>query len=563
LRPYNRAVIREAGPRVLVRFGTASATPPKHAFAPPALILGLLALMVATALPKAAQAAPGQPDPSFGSAGKAVVDFGNNDAGEGVAVQQDGKVVVVGNTKPSPINYDFAATRLLTSGTLDPSFGTGGRADLDLGSDDTGSGMVLQPDGRILIVGTSSSDFETIRLLTDGQLDGSFGAAGKSDAPFGSSSSDIGSAIAQRPDGRIVLAGSSNAFDPNYDFAVVQLLNPAGTFDHTFGGGGGKSYGDFGSGSTGDRATAIALQADGKILVAGDKSVGGGYDMAVARLLDPSGSFDPSFASGGVATIDIGNFDIATGVAVQPDGKIVLSGNGGNKFTIVRLLANGQLDDSFAGDGKAAVDFGAAGGATSLVLQPDGKIVAAGGSGGDVAVARLQPNGSLDTTFGNGGKTTVDFGGTEAARGVALAPDGSIVAAGTSNPPGTDDGGDIVVTRLQGDPGGTVKKAKCGGRKATIIGTNGRDKLKGTRKRDVIVALGGKDTVRGLGGNDLVCGGAGKDKLVGGTGKDKLLGQGGKDLLKGGAGRDKLIGGAGKDKLVGGPGKDSEKRQAF
>jgi uncharacterized delta-60 repeat protein len=527
-------------------------------------LLSVLASLALVALPvPSALAAAGQPDPSFGTGGKAVVDFGgNNDSGSGVAVQPDGKVVVAGSTKTSPINYDFAATRLLTSGALDPSFGLGGRADLDLGSDDVASGIVLQSDGRILIGGTSNNDFETIRLLTDAQLDGSFGGGGKSDAPFGSSSSDIGSAIAQRPDGRIVLAGSSNAFDPNYDFAVVQLLNPAGTFDPAFGGGGGKSHGDFGSGGLGDRANAIALQADGKALVAGYKRVpGNNIDMAVARLLDPSGNFDPSFASGGVATIDFGSIDDASGVAVQPDGKIVLAGTGGSKFTVLRLLANGQLDDSFAGDGKAVIDFGGSSGATSLALQADGKIVAAGGAnGGDAAVARLQPNGSLDTTFGNGGKTTVDFGGTEAARDVALAPDGRIVIAGTRNPPGSDEGGDIIVARLQGDPGGVKANANCAGKKATVIGTNAKDKLKGTKKRDVIAGLGGKDTVRGLGGKDIICGGAGKDKLVGGPGKDKLLGQAGKDLLKGGPGKDKLIGGPGKDRLVGGPGTDSEKR---
>jgi uncharacterized delta-60 repeat protein len=528
-----------------------------------ATLLPMLASLALVALPApSALAAAGQLDPSFGTGGKAVVDYGgNNDSGSGVAVQPDGKVVIVGNTKTSPVNYDFAATRLLASGALDPSFGLDGRADLDLGSDDTASGVVLQPDDRILIAGTSNNDFETVRLLTNGQLDGSFGAGGKSDAPFGSSSSDIGSAIAQRPDGRIVLAGSSNAFDPNYDFAVVQLLNPAGTFDPAFGGGGGKSHGDFGSGSAGDRADAIALQPDGKVLVAGTKRVaGGGIDMAVARLLDPSGSFDPSFGTGGVATVDIGSLDVASGVAVQPDGKIVVAGTGGNKFTVVRLLANGQLDDSFAGDGKAVIDFGGSSGATSLVLQTDGKIVAAGGAGGDAVVARLQPNGSLDTSFGSQGKATIDFGASEAARSIALAPDGSIVIAGTRNPPGSDEDGDVVVARLLGDPGGAAGPVKCAGRKATIIGTKGKDVLKGTRRRDVIAGLGGKDTLRGLKGNDLVCGGAGKDKLIGGPGKDRLLGQGGRDILKGGPGKDKLVGGPGKDKLLGGPGKDSEKR---
>jgi len=100
---------------------------------------------------------------------------------------------------------------------------------------------------------------------------------------------------------------------------------------------------------------------------------------------------------------------------------------------------------------------------------------------------------------------------------------------------------------------------KCAGKKATIVGTNGKDKLKGTKKRDVISAGGGKDIVKGRKGNDLICGGKGKDRLTGGRGKDKVLGQARRDRLRGGPGKDKLKGGKGKDRLAGGPGKDKLK----
>jgi hypothetical protein len=112
-------------------------------------------------------------------------------------------------------------------------------------------------------------------------------------------------------------------------------------------------------------------------------------------------------------------------------------------------------------------------------------------------------------------------------------------------------------------PGGNGQKpapARCHGHKATIRGTNGKDKLKGTKKRDVISAGRGKDKVVGKKGNDLICGGKGKDRLAGGRGKDKLYGGGGNDTLLGGRGADKLRGGGGKkDKLIGGPGRDRDK----
>jgi Ca2+-binding RTX toxin-like protein len=172
-------------------------------------------------------------------------------------------------------------------------------------------------------------------------------------------------------------------------------------------------------------------------------------------------------------------------------------------------------------------------------------------------IARFQPNGLLDTTFGDGGKVTIDFGSSGAyqtANGLVQQPNGKLIVAGYSQ------AANILVARLDGDPPGGSASGKCAGKKATIIGTAAKDKLKGTKKKDVISAGGGKDTVKGLKGNDLICGGKGKDKLVGGPGKDKLLGQQGNDKLLGGPGKDKLKGGPGKkDKLNGGPGKDSEK----
>jgi RTX calcium-binding nonapeptide repeat (4 copies) len=104
------------------------------------------------------------------------------------------------------------------------------------------------------------------------------------------------------------------------------------------------------------------------------------------------------------------------------------------------------------------------------------------------------------------------------------------------------------------------RKVKCGGKRATIVGTAKRDRIRGTKRPDVIAALGGNDLIRGLAGNDIICGGAGKDKLIGGKGRDILLGGKGRDILLGGKGRDILLGGKGRDRLRGGPGKDKQKQ---
>jgi Ca2+-binding RTX toxin-like protein len=143
---------------------------------------------------------------------------------------------------------------------------------------------------------------------------------------------------------------------------------------------------------------------------------------------------------------------------------------------------------------------------------------------------------------------------------------------GLDNPCDPDDDNDGVLDGADAfplDPKRSAPAARCAGRQATIVGTNGRDRIRGTRRRDVIAARGGNDVISGLGGNDLICGGAGGDKIAGGRGRDelrgdagndRLLGQGGNDLLLGGLGRDRLLGGGGRDLLGGGPGRDLERQ---
>jgi uncharacterized delta-60 repeat protein len=546
----------------------------------------LLAVLTGVAV-----AVPGELDPSFDpggpeGAGKKVIDFGGSDQAHDVLVQPDGKIVVVGTGNP---NRDFAIVRLNPDGSFDTSFDSGdntfdGVVGVPFGPGttfDIAYAGALQADGKIVAAGLTGNDLAVMRLNPGGSLDSSFdpGGAdgdGKKVIDFGGSLDQAQDVLVQ-PDGKIVVVGTGN---PNFDFAIVRL-NPDGSFDTSFDSGDNTFDGvvgvPFGPGATFDNAYAGALQADGKILVAGQTDQGD--NVAVLRL-NPGGSLDSSFDPGGTdgdgkKVIDFGGAvdEESRDVLVQPDGKIVVvaSGNPNRDFAIVRLNPDGSFDTSFDSgdntfDGVVVVSFGP--GATADfafagALQANGKIVVAGFTqpGDDFALLRLQPGGSLDTTFSFDGKTLVDFG-FSVAHGVTLQADGKIVVAGfaSTNP-------DVAVTRLEGDPpqagggpagGGPATPAPpvCAGAPATIVGTPGNDSLEGTNGVDVIVGLEGRDTLRGLGDKDRICGGPGNDKLVGGGGGDRLLGQRGNDRILGGPGADRLIGGVGRDRLIGGGGID-------
>lgn len=506
----------------------------------------------------AAIAAPGDLDPSFGSGGKSVVDLGGTEEVSGLLLQPDGKVIVTGSTNALGTDRNLFAARLLVpQGSLDPSYGGGtGWSRVDLGGDDRGGEAALQPDGRIVLAGAIDSiedDYGVARLLNpEGTFDGSFGVGGRRNGLL--SGSDGASGMTLQPDGKIVFAGFYSSGPSGENWLIGRLQSPSALPDGSFGSGG---YVTHDLGGSADEAYDVLVQPDGKVLIAGARrDQGAGFDFGAVLRLNPGGTPDTGFGNSSEVR-SLGQAIVA--LALQPDGKILAAGLDGGQMVVYRLLPNGGIDDTFGGgDGRSG-----AGGfrtANELLVQPDGKIIVVGSAafpnGEAFGIARLQPNGILDTTFGNGGKVTIDFGPPnvyQPATGVVQQPDGKIIVAGYSQQSNID------VARLQGDPGGSAS-SKCAGKKVTILGTNGKDKLRGTKKHDVISAGKGKDTVKGLKGNDLICGGKGKDKLVGGPGKDTLLGQQGNDKLFGGPGKDTLKGGPGrKDKLRGGAGKDVQK----
>jgi uncharacterized delta-60 repeat protein len=377
---------------------------------------------------------PGDLDTSFGSGGKKTVNFGGTDAARVVLVQPNGRVIAAGGGGPAS---SFCVVRLrAANGTLDPTFGSGGKRIVDFGTDDESVyGAALQPDGKIVLAGDSRLQVAVVRLKANGALDTTFDGDGKKILSWGA----IGraTAVVVAPNGKILLGGFSGPEGGNIQ---VARLKANGALDTTFGTAGIATI-DFGGDDFGE---AMARQADGRIVVAGRSSAAG----AVVARLRASGTLDPDFGGDGRVTLPGGGS--VSAVLVQPDRKIVVAGNasGSAMMTVTRLMPNGSLDTTFDGDGTATIDFGSlADLAAGAALQPDGKIVVAGYSQGseDVAIARLNANGSPDATFGAAGKATVDFGVATFGNAVALAPNKRIVVAGQKT-----GGDDFAVARLLG-----------------------------------------------------------------------------------------------------------------
>src|SRR5437870_6272102 len=348
-----------------------------------------------------AQAADGDLDPTFGTGGQVTTDLAHStDIANAVAVQADGKLVVVGQTYKNNdyTDEDFAVARYNTDGTLDTTFGSRGKVRTDFpGLAAVPSSVVIQPDGKIVVAGgafplfTFAGNFEVVRYNPNGSLDTSFGSGGivPTTFPEGSYAFDV----ALQPDGKIIAAGTVFVdFNPgdmsDTDFALARY-NPDGSLDTTFGDGGTVTTDFLGNE---DDAFSVLIQPDGKIVAVGSaNNPATFYDFAAVRYLS-NGTIDTSFGVAGKVSTDFGdqNFDRARSAALQPDGRIVAAGfaisqNGGvQNFAVARYTSNGVLDTTFSGDGKNQIDFGhCCQSATKVLLQSDGKIITVGGSNGE------------------------------------------------------------------------------------------------------------------------------------------------------------------------------------
>jgi uncharacterized delta-60 repeat protein len=298
-----------------------------------------------------------------------------------------------------------AGSAVAAPGDLDPSFSGDGM--VIRGSNEGWmleepdfSDLAIQANGKIVAAGDSG----LVRFDSDGTYDDSF--------PIEVEPPSLGAVTAQ-DDGRLLAAGhTSHSYAEEKEDFLVARYGPNGAPDATFAGDGTATT-DFAAHE--DQAKALAVQPDGKIVVAGysvglDSGDVPATDFALARY-KADGTLDSAFSGDGMRTTNFGGDDVAYDVALQPDGKILVAGSSSGDFALARYGPGGRLDHTFSGDGRLTVRFGGwrATGARALVLRGNGRIVAAGGGSDTLALVGFNPDGTLDSGFGRDGVVTTPF----------------------------------------------------------------------------------------------------------------------------------------------------------
>ena len=409
---------------------------------------GLLAWQVAAA--GAAHAKGGVLDPTFGVGGKVTTQFDSAYDQAAALVVQGDKLVVAGTGGSETISA-FALARYSLDGSLDPTFGVGGRVKTDFGpANDQAAALVMQGD-RLVAAGytqafpeTFNLDVALARYQPDGSLDPNFGVGGKVITDFGGD--DRATAAVALSGGKLVVAGFTGIGAGQPD-VILARYNVDGSLDSSFGTGGKVISNVPGI----EQAFALAVQADGKLVAAGMAGPLGSGDLnqnfALARY-NADGSLDSSFGTDGTVDTDIGGRtnDQVNALVVQADGKLVAAGTAADPFTgrsdtaLARYNADGSLDRMFGTGGTVRTDIGAGDfdEARALAVQANGWLVTAGFAvtegNFDFALARYRFNGGLDRSFGVGGTVRTDFwGSTDSAAALAVQADGKLVAAGFAN----------------------------------------------------------------------------------------------------------------------------------
>src|SRR6266436_655419 len=360
----------------------------------------------------------GSLDTTLNGSGKVTTAVGTGTCkGQGVALQSDGKIVVVGYSFNAGGQSCFTVLRYRTDGSLDTSFADSGKVTTTVAKDSNADSVAMQSDGKIVVAGNAfidrnNNDFGIVRYNANGTLDTTFNETGKATADFGAH--DLGHSVAVHGDGRIVVAGYST--NESKKQCALACFKASGNLDASFNGTG-KIITNFG-GDGDAEGQGVAAQSDGKTVVVGYATVGGVQQFAVERY-NTDGALDTSFGGTGRVLTAVGiTGSNATGVALQKDGRIVVAGYAVNNsgriydFACLRYNADGSLDQSFGDHGKVTTDVGD-GKATSLAVQ-DNKIIVAGsaydGDNNEFAVVRYNASGKLDTSFNSAGSVLTAVG---------------------------------------------------------------------------------------------------------------------------------------------------------
>lgn len=442
--------------------------------------LAVLILLAAfsVARPAFAVAILGDLDKSFDEDGKVVTSFGYEGRATAVALQPDGKIVAAGGAIDTPGGgfEDFALARYNANGSPDTSFGSGGKTVTKLSNyQDRINDMEIGSDGKIAAVGFAENDASRVyegvltRYNANGSLDTSFGSGGKVTSSFGDRSFNP-QAVVPQPDGKIVIAGVSG-----HDFVLIRY-NANGSPDTSFGAGG-KAVTDFDLGY--ESLNDLAVQPNGKIVAVGSSYTSDwrNENFALARY-NANGSPDTSFDGDGKLTTDTGSVEErANNVAIQTDGKIVVAGHsyigdnisGHRELALIRYNPDGSFDASFDGDGRLNTP-GAGEYAEDLLLLSDGKILVLGRGGyNEINFVRYDTGGSLDGAFGEGGKVNTWVSGGYMAQALAIQPDGRMVTAGGATGANNLDG--FGLTRHYAGGEETTSPGPVTGLGATSLGT--------------------------------------------------------------------------------------------
>jgi uncharacterized delta-60 repeat protein len=380
-------------------------------------------------------------DPAFGAGGK-VTTVLEKGQGEAMAIQPADRKIVVAGRALGDGSFDFAVLRYLPTGSLDTGFGDGGVATMDVsaGGNDEAYGVAIQTDGKIVLVGMSrvglTDDFAVARFNADGTIDKDFGTAGGVTTDF-NAGPDSANAVAIDKNGGIVVAGNAQQNPQDNDFGVARYTK-AGVLDSLFGSGGKLTTNIAGNA---DLAFAIALTANEEIVVAGRVAPRGGdaSDFGLVRYAS-DGTLDAGFGEGGIVRTDFnGNSDdVPNGLVVDGDTVIAAGyalGTTSSDFAMARYRGDGKLDPGFGKGGLVTTDFGVGEDYGQAVALGPNRVIAVVGQATsstitDLAIALYSSKGVLDTTFGTGGLVTVDFYGSgDIAKAVAFDAD-AIAAAG-------------------------------------------------------------------------------------------------------------------------------------
>lgn len=500
----------------------------------------------------------GELDVTFSGDGKATVDLGGDELVRKVLLQPDGKILVLGNS-----SGNVGLTRLTDTGLLDSSFSTDGIVVTDFADTALAVDAVLQSDGKIVVVANSNGNFSLVRYTVDGTSEGTLST------DFGKD--DLAQKVLIQSDGKILVVGDSD------DAVVVARYQVNGALDPSFSGDG-KALTDLGTNAVVNDAV---IQPDGKLLVAGAN----GSDFALVRY-NTNGSLDTGFGSGGTVVTNLPDFSSIQRVILQPDGKILAIGDNDGDFALTRYTAAGSLDKSFSKDGKVATDLGILDTVSDAVLQPDGKILVLGTSDSRVALARYNVDGTLDTSFSGNGQLTSTLGNSSEGDKLLLQRNGKVVVLATVdgnaalvryNSDGSVDntfsGDGQILTNLASTQASADALLQPDGRvvlAGTDINVFNGDFAVGRFNGDPIATTLGTAppaidfnvgsaglTLNGTRQNNTLKGAGVNDILTGKGGDDVLTGGAGSDRLNGGAGNDALDGGKGTDQLVGGKGDDT------